>query len=74
MTKPKDVIRTAAGVFAASVAKDAFAADSRTETIGEKIALKAVGSVAASVSFHLLKQDVVDVVQQISNKPKLLKE
>ena len=61
----KKVIKTSAGVFAGSVAADIFRAEKHTKTMGDKLILKAAGSIAAGVSIQLLKEDVVDVLKEV---------
>lgn len=65
MSNGSRILQTAAGIFAGSVAVDAFKAEAKTESTGEKIALKAAGSLAAATSFHLLKGEAVQTAGDI---------
>ncbi len=57
--------KTAVGIFAGSVAVDAFKAAGHTNDLSENLILKGVGSVAAAVSFHALKDEVIEVAEEI---------
>jgi hypothetical protein len=74
----KKVAKTAVGIFAGSVAIDAFKADSKAKDLKEKLVLKGIGSIAASTSFHILKDDIIETVDGLrlgaSPKRLLLKE
>lgn len=61
----KDVAKTSVGIFAASVAVDAFRVADESDSPGECLAAKAIGSVAAATAFHVLKGDVKGVVADV---------
>ena len=69
MGKIKDVMRTSAGILAADVAKASFSlAKDEKDSLPAKVALNVTGSIAAATSFHLLKEDVVEVRDIILGK------
>jgi hypothetical protein len=59
------IAKTAAGIFALSVAGDAFKADRKATGVKEKLVCKTVGSVAAAASIHMLKDEVIDIVKEV---------
>lgn len=58
------VLKTSVGIFTGSVAIDAFKAASHADKLSDNLALKGIGSVAASISFHTLKDEAIDVVKE----------
>jgi hypothetical protein len=75
----KKVLKTAGGVLAGSIAVDAFELSKEVDEPGPRLALKAIGSLAAATSFHILKNDATDIVGDVAekigrvNRTKLLK-
>jgi hypothetical protein len=67
----KKVAKTATGIFAGSLAVDAFKAEQTAQSPLQKLGLKAAGSIAASTAFHVLKGDVVELVQELQGRKKL---
>jgi len=62
------VAKTAVGIFAAVVAKEALTAAGRTNDLGEAVVATVVGSVAASTAVHLLKDDAAEIVGEITGR------
>ena len=69
------ILNTATGIFSGSIAIDFLKADSRMSYNDPtaKLAVKAVGSIAAAAAIHTLKYEAADVLQVIrgSNVRKL---
>lgn len=59
--------KTAAGIFAGSLAVDAFKAEAHASTAKQKLLLKAAGSLAAATSLQLIKDEVIDTIEEVAN-------
>lgn len=68
MGKIADIAKTSGGIFAATVAKNAFQVASQEDDPIKKMKLNAVGSIATATSIHLLKDDLTGLVDTISGK------
>ena len=69
----KKVLKTAAGIMSGKLAVDAFKLAKQSDDPKDKLVVTAVGSVAASASYHLLKDDAADLVDIVrGRKNKLL--
>jgi hypothetical protein len=62
------IAKTSLGIFAGSLAVDAFKAEGRAGRFEEKLLLKAIGSVAAATSVHMLKDEVLATMEQFPKR------
>lgn len=66
----KKTVKTGAGIILAKVAKEAFDKSGKTHDLPTKTATTVVGSLSAAASYHILKDDLVELVDEIKKGPK----
>jgi hypothetical protein len=59
------ILKTATGIFSGSVAVDAFKAEQQAGCLQHKLLLKAAGSLAAATSVHLLKDEMLEIAEEL---------